>query len=60
MTDHIIVSRHPAAIEFIHREAPQFKDARVVNQATENDLMHGCVVAGNLPLTLQLLLMRCG
>lgn len=51
MTEHIIVSRHPAAIEFIRAEAPEFADAPVVAQATAEDVA-GRVVAGNLPLHL--------
>ena len=47
----VIVSRHPAAIEFIRREIPEFKDAPVVSSATVNDVC-GAEVAGNLPLDL--------
>lgn len=49
--DHIIVSRHPAAIEFIRAHAPEFVSAPVVEQATPEDV-RGKVVAGNLPLHL--------
>lgn len=48
---HIIVSRHPAAVEFIHAELPQFSDAPVVASATAEDV-RGADVAGNLPLDL--------
>lgn len=47
----IIVSRHPAAVEFIRREAPEFADALVLAQATADDV-RGATVAGNLPLHL--------
>lgn len=48
---HIIVSRHPAAINFIRATAPAFADAPVVISATPDDV-RGKVVAGNLPLHL--------
>ena len=47
----VIVSRHPAAIEFIRRELPDFSDAPVVESATSFDVK-GKEVAGNLPLHL--------
>ena len=47
----LIVSRHPAAIEFIREELPEFADAPVLATATEDDV-RGAVVAGNLPLHL--------
>lgn len=47
----IIVSRHPAAVEFIHRELPEFADAPVIEAATPDDV-RGAEVAGNLPLHL--------
>ncbi len=47
----IIVSRHPAAVEFIRRERPETAEAPVVAQATESDVK-GKVVFGNLPLHL--------
>ena len=50
MADHVIISRHPAAIEFV-RSRPEFADAPVVAQATPEDVA-GKVVAGNLPLNL--------
>lgn len=51
MTDRVIVSRHPAAVEFIRRELPEFADAPVVATATAEDVA-GKDVAGNLPLEL--------
>lgn len=51
MPKHLIVSRHPAAIEFIRREAPHFADAPVIASVTADDV-RGVVVAGNLPLHL--------
>lgn len=47
----IIVSRHPAAVEFIHHDAPEFRGAPVMATATPEDVT-GKVVAGNLPLHL--------
>jgi len=47
----IVVSRHPAAIEFIRRELPEFADAPVLASVTAADV-HGAEVAGNLPLDL--------
>lgn len=47
-----IVTRHPAAIAFIRKEAyPQFGDAPWIAEATAQDV-RGVVVAGNLPLHL--------
>ena len=47
----VIVSRHPAAVEFIRSAAPEFTDAEVLSSATEADVLDR-VVAGNLPLHL--------
>ena len=47
----VIVSRHPAAVEFIRRELPEFADAPVLATATAEDVA-GKDVAGNLPLEL--------
>ena len=48
----IIVSRHPAAVEFLKEERPDlFGDAPVVESATLEDV-RGKVVGGNLPLNL--------
>ncbi len=49
--DRIIVSRHPAAIEFIRSNHMDFKDAPVLATATEEDVAHK-IVAGNLPMHL--------
>jgi hypothetical protein len=49
--ENVIVSRHPAAIEFIRAASVDFADARVIAQATADDV-RGKVVAGNLPLHL--------
>ena len=48
---YVIVSRHPAAIEFIRCELTFFEDAPVVESATADDV-EGKDVAGNLPLHL--------
>ena len=40
----VIVSRHPAAIEFIRRELPDFSDAQVVESATSFDVKGKSVV----------------
>lgn len=47
----IIVSRHPAAIEFIRQEANLPTDTPVIAQATAADVA-GKTVYGNLPLHL--------
>jgi len=47
----IIVSQHPAAVEFVRRELPEFSGAPVLTTATPDDV-RGRVVAGNLPLHL--------
>jgi hypothetical protein len=47
----IIVSRHPAAIEFIRRERPELADAPVLASAGPEDV-RGARVFGNLPLHL--------
>lgn len=50
--EYVIVSRHPAAIEFIRAEGgPKWADAPVLASATPADVS-GKVVAGNLPLAL--------
>lgn len=48
---YIIVSRHPAAIEFIRRTDPRFAEAPVLLTAAPEDVK-GAIVAGNLPLHL--------
>ena len=47
----IIVSRHPAAIEFIRAAGPEFMDAPVLASASPDDV-RGRIVGGNLPLHL--------
>jgi hypothetical protein len=47
----VIISRHPAAVEFLRRERPDLADAPVVAQATAEDV-RGKRVFGNLPLAL--------
>jgi hypothetical protein len=47
----VIVSQHPAAVEFIRRELPEFAGAPVLKSAAPDDV-RGRVVAGNLPLNL--------
>jgi hypothetical protein len=47
----VIVSRHPAAVEFIRRAAPEFAGAPVLAEAKPEDV-RGKIVAGNLPLHL--------
>lgn len=47
----LIVSRHPAAVEFIREQLPEFADAEVIESATQADVFDR-VVAGNLPLRL--------
>lgn len=51
MQKNVIVSRHPAAIEFIRAERPDFADAPVLASASPDDV-RGYIVAGNLPLHL--------
>ncbi|WP_322507784.1 CRISPR-associated protein Csx16 [Anaerolinea sp.] len=53
----IIVSRHPGAIEFVRKHLPDFADAPVISQATENDVQ-GNEVVGNLPSNLAALASR--
>lgn len=47
----LIVSRHPAAVEFIREQLPEFESAEVMATATQSDVFDR-VVAGNLPLHL--------
>ena len=47
----IIVSRHPATIEWLHREVPQLNDAPVFASVTADDV-RGKFVWGNVPLHL--------
>lgn len=46
----VIVSRHPAAVEFIRRQLG-WDDVPVLAEATREDVA-GAVVAGNIPLHL--------
>ena len=56
--ERVIVSRHPAAVEFIRAEAPAFADAPVISgEATAEDVSYK-VVAGNIPLHLADLALR--
>jgi hypothetical protein len=52
--NYVIVSRHPAAIDFIRAADARFANAPVVAQATADDV-RGRHIAGNLPLQLALL-----
>ena len=47
----LIVSRHPAAVEFLRAECPEFADVPVLASATPDDV-RGKIVGGNLPLAL--------
>jgi len=47
----LIVTQCPAAVAFIRRELPDFREAFVLAQAGPEDV-RGKVVAGNLPLHL--------
>jgi CRISPR-associated protein Csx16 len=53
----IIVSRHPAAIEFVRAERPDFCDAEVMESVTADDV-RGAHVVGNLPMSLAALCAR--
>jgi uncharacterized protein YaiI (UPF0178 family) len=54
---HVIVSRHAAAVEFIRDTLPEFAYAKIIEQATPEDV-RSTVVAGNLPLHLAALAAR--
>lgn len=47
----VIVSRHPAAVEFLRQNDARFADAPVLESATADDVRDR-VVGGNLPLHL--------
>ena len=47
----VIVSRHPAAVEFVQAEHPELAGCKVLESATSDDV-EGRVVYGNLPLFL--------
>lgn len=49
---YVIVSRHPAAIEFIRANDARFLAAPVITGNATPDDVRGKVVAGNLPLSL--------
>lgn len=50
--NYVIVSRHPAAVEFIRASDERFQDAPIITgNATPDDVM-GRIVAGNIPLSL--------
>lgn len=49
---YIIISRHPAAIEFIRRNDARFMDAPVITGNATPDDVRGKIVAGNIPLSL--------
>lgn len=53
----LIVTRHDAAAEFIRKRLPEFTNAPVYKEATE-DLVRGNEVAGNLPANLAALTAR--
>lgn len=45
---HLIVSRHPATIAYIREMLPEFSAAKVIENATAEDV-RGYAIAGNLP-----------
>ncbi len=49
---YIIISRHPAAIEFIRANDVRFLTAPVITGNATPDDVRGKVVAGNIPLSL--------
>lgn len=51
-TKTLIVSRHPAAVEFIRLTDPRFTHAPVVEHASASTLVGVKLVAGNLPVHL--------
>lgn len=53
----IIVSRHPAAAEFVRETRPDFCNAPIVSAAEREDV-EGCHVIGNLPMHLAALAWR--
>ena len=52
MTDVLIVSRHPAAVEFVRAASPDFAGAPVMTGNVTADDVRGKHVAGNIPLHL--------
>lgn len=49
---YVIISRHPAAIEFIRANDARFLAAPVITGNATPDDVRGKVVAGNIPLSL--------
>lgn len=49
---YIIISRHPAAIDFIRANDARFLTAPVITGNATPDDVRGKVVAGNIPLSL--------
>jgi hypothetical protein len=50
--DPLIVSRHPAAVEFIKAKWPMIADAPVVTGNVTRDDVRGRVVIGNVPMAI--------
>jgi hypothetical protein len=48
----VIISRHPAAVEFIRATDARFTEAPVITGNATPDDVRGCIVAGNIPLSL--------
>ena len=49
---YVIISRHPAAIEFIRANDARFLAAHVITGNATPDDVRGKIVAGNIPLSL--------
>jgi len=49
---YVIISRHPAAIEFIRATDARFAEAPVITGNATPDDVRGHIVAGNIPLNL--------
>lgn len=49
---YVIISRHPAAVEFIRANDARFMAAPVITGNATPDNVRGKVVAGNIPLSL--------
>jgi len=49
--EYVIVSRHPAAVAFIHEEMPEAASAPVMESVSADDV-RGKIVIGNVPLSL--------
>lgn len=50
--NYVIISRHPAAVEFIRANDARFLAAPVITGNATPDDVRGKVVAGNIPLSL--------